>query len=115
MNSMLSKTVTAADAKERFEAILAEVVEGQRSVVVERDGAPEAIIVPFAEFQEFAAAREAERRARVWATLERVRERVQRQNPDLTSAEADEIAERASRETLAAVAARYGGVRSGDQ
>ncbi|HXU29948.1 MAG TPA: type II toxin-antitoxin system prevent-host-death family antitoxin [Thermoanaerobaculia bacterium] len=47
----MGKTVAVAELGERFQAVLDEVTEDHLSYVVTRGQQPEAVLVPYAEFQ----------------------------------------------------------------
>jgi prevent-host-death family protein len=47
----MGKTVAVAELGERFQAVLDEVAEDHLPYVVTRDQQPEAVLVPYAEFQ----------------------------------------------------------------
>lgn len=95
---MVTRTVSATEAKNRFGAVVKSAREADDVVLVENHGEPYVFMVPPAEFKRLQDAdRELQRRNR----LERLEEIMQRQaelNKDLSAEEADELAIRAVRE-----------------
>ena len=94
----MPKTVTASEAKNDVDAIFDWAESHGDEVIVERQGTPRLVIMPYAEFAALAELRERERRRDAWQRLEAIRLRVQERNQDLTEEEADALADRFARE-----------------
>lgn len=55
-------TVTVSEAKDKFSSLLHWTVDNSDVVIIESRGKPKAVIVSYAEYQEFLALREQARR-----------------------------------------------------
>jgi PHD/YefM family antitoxin component YafN of YafNO toxin-antitoxin module len=75
-------------------------------VIVESYGKPKAVVMSISAYEEVQAMREQRRRAQAFNELRALRAEVQAQNRGLTQKEADEIANRFSREMFDDMAAR---------
>lgn len=95
---MVTRTVSATEAKNRFGAVVKSAREEVDVVMVENHGEPYAIILSPSEFQRLQASDDELRRRKRLDRLEEIM-RVQAElNQDLTPEEADELAVRAVRE-----------------
>ncbi|HEX8221141.1 MAG TPA: type II toxin-antitoxin system prevent-host-death family antitoxin [Chloroflexia bacterium] len=103
----MPKTVTATDAKNKFGSLVNWVVENGDEVIVENHGQPAVVLVPVSEYEGYKAFREAERRKRLLAELTELRERVRKNNPDITTDEqAFEIADEIVRDAVDSLIAK---------
>ena len=103
----MPKTVTATDAKNKFGSLVNWVVENSDEVIVENHGQPAVVLVPVSEYEGYKAFREAERRKRLLAELTEIRERVRKNNPDITTDEqAFEIADEIVRDAIDSLVAK---------
>ena len=96
----MPKAVSATEAKNRFGSLLGWVAEQGDEVIVERQGRPQAVIMSIGEYEKIQELRERQRRDEALATMRRLRQQIQARNRDLTPDEADEIAERFSRDVV---------------
>lgn len=107
-----TKAVSAREASNRFAALLRWSVKNKGEVVVETQGQPQVVIMPFGDYQQFTKLRHEARRQHAIAELKRLRKQVQARNKDLTEAETEKLALRFSRDVLKAVIkkrrAKYG-------
>jgi prevent-host-death family protein len=103
----MSKTVTATEAKNKLGSIMAWVVNNQDEVIIENRGNPHVVLVPYDEYDKLKGLREQVRRAEAWARLQQVAQEVQGKNRDLTSEEADELADRFVREVINDIVGGY--------
>jgi len=71
----MQKTVAAADLGKRFRAVFNEVTEDHVPYVVTRDQLPEAVLVPYAEFQRLLKDSDSEVLRRFDEVRARIRER----------------------------------------
>ena len=94
----MPKTVSATEAKNRLGSLMQWVVEQQDEVIVENHGAPNVVIMTVAEYEKLQALKEKARREEVLREIRALREQVLARNRDLTPEEADELADRFSRE-----------------
>jgi prevent-host-death family protein len=101
----MPKTISANEAKNRLGAWLGYVSEQNDEVIVESYGKPKAVIMSISEFEEIEELRVQKRRADALRDLRALRAEVQAQNQDLNQEEADEIANRFSREIIDDMAA----------
>ncbi len=82
------------------------VSDDDDEVIVESYGKPKAVVMSISAYEEVQAMREQRRRAQAFNELRALRAEVQAQNRGLTQKEADEIANRFSREMFDDMAAR---------
>jgi prevent-host-death family protein len=96
----MPKTISVSEAKNKLSAMLKWAVENQDEVVVESRGRPKAVILPYSEYEMFQSLREKERRQAALQRLQELAAANQVLNQDLTSEEAEELAEEVTRETI---------------
>ena len=96
----MTKTVSATEAKNRFGTVLGWVTDGGDEVVVERQGRPQAVIIPFAEYQKVQELRERQRRQEALEQVRRLRDEVSARNSDLTEEQAVALADRFVRDVI---------------
>ncbi len=102
----MPKTISANEAKNRLGSVLGYVSDNDDEVIVESYGKPKAVVMSISAYEEVQAMREQRRRAQAFNELRALRAEVQAQNRGLTQKEADEIANRFSREMFDDMAAR---------
>lgn len=61
----MAKTITLKEMKPRYTAAIKQVKSTGKSSVIEQDGKPFAVVIPYAEYQELAELRESQRK-RTW-------------------------------------------------
>ena len=93
----MPRTVSASEAKNRLGSIIGWVVTNDDEVIVESHGELTVVVISFDEYQKLKEMREQARRHEALARLEKLRERVQARNTDLTDEEADAIADEITR------------------
>ena len=96
----MPKTVSASEAKNRLGSLIDWALNHQDEVIVESYGKPKAVIVPYAEYQNFVELREQSRRQIALAKLEQLRQRVQARNQDLTEEQISALTDRFTREVI---------------
>lgn len=80
------------------------VAENQDVVIIQSQGHPKAVILPYAQYERFVALWEIVRREEALGSLESLVETVQAQNEDLSQEEAGALADRLTREAIEAMA-----------
>lgn len=95
----MPRTIPAEQADETISDVSGWVRDNRAEVIVARDGEPEAVIIPYADYESFQAAKE-QRRREAGKTLRRLREEIAARNADLTDEEAEEIADQATRDAI---------------
>lgn len=103
---MVTKTVSANEAKNRLGSLLGYVSEEGGEVVVESHGKPKAVIMSISAYEEVQELREQRRRADALEQLRTLHARVAIRNQDLTEDEAIEIADKLSHELVDDMAER---------
>jgi prevent-host-death family protein len=93
----MTKTVSAAEAKNRFGAILEQVREGNE-VIIARHGKPEAAFIPVADYYELQEMRKARDRAEALQRLDELEKEISARNQDLSEEESIAMAVRLARE-----------------
>lgn len=96
----MAKSVSTREARDKLSAIIGWVREHRDEVIVESRGEPSAVIMSYARYEEVQALREQKRRQDALQQLREVRKRVGARNRDLTEEQADELADRASRDAM---------------
>jgi len=86
------KTVSSSEAKSKFGEIVKWSTENKDEVIVKLYGEPAVVIMPYAEYEEVKKLRKREQKRKVLNSLEALRKEVQRQNPEMTAAEAYRLA-----------------------
>ena len=100
----MPRTVSASEAKTRLGSIIRWAVESEDDVIVESYGEPKVVIIPFKEYQKVIKWRSEARRREALARLERLRERVQARNQDMSAEEAEALADRFTKEAITEMA-----------
>ena len=96
----MSKTISANEAKNRLGTWIALVNDADEEVIIERHGKPRAVLMSAEAFEEVKELREKQRREDLLRQLRELREEVRAQNQDLTQEDAEELANRISREMI---------------
>lgn len=97
------RTISATEAKVNFGAVTQQVIDDGEPVIVENHGHPRVAIVPVEQLDRLADLEEQERR-RIWLERARaLRSRVREKNLDLTSEEAEQIADEIVRDAIDAI------------
>jgi prevent-host-death family protein len=100
------KTVSATEAKNRLGAFLGEVARGEDDVVIASHGKPTAVLISYEVYRELREIQDRLRRQEAMEALWQLRKEVRARNQDLTSEEADAIAEEITDEAMANILAR---------
>lgn len=88
---MVTRKISATEAKNRLGAYLRMATEDGDAVIVENRREPSAVIISFAEYQQLQAARTLLDRQRRLAELDRIAELQAERNSDLTEETADAL------------------------
>ena len=96
----MPRIISVSEAKNQLSAVLDWAVENGDEVVIESRGEPKVAILSYAEYQEFLALREQERRREAFRQLEELAEQMWARNADLSDEEVEELAEEISQETI---------------
>jgi prevent-host-death family protein len=97
---VMSKTISANEAKNRLGTWLAHVNNTDEEVIIERHGKPKAVIMSFEAFEEVKELREKQRRAKAVRDLRALQEEISSRNRDLTEEQIEEIANRFSHDII---------------
>ena len=106
----MPRAVSTAEAKNKLPSLIAWVREHEDAVVVENRGKPSAVLISYREYEAVQGLKERQRRQEAVERLRRLRDEVRERNQDLTDEQAEEIADRFSREFVEDLA-REGKVR----
>lgn len=97
------RTISATEAKVNFGSVTRQVIDSDEPIIVESHGQPTVAIVPVQQLERLAELEEQERR-RVWLQRARaLRSRVRENNLDLTSEQAEQIADEIVRDAIDAI------------
>ncbi len=96
----MPKIVSATEAKTHMGAIIEWAVNEREDVVIESHSRPKAVIMGYEEYQKIQRLRETARRQDALKRLEILAQQMHSRNRDLTQEQADEMADRFSREVI---------------
>jgi prevent-host-death family protein len=96
----MPRTVSASEAKNRLGALMGWVREHRDAVIVENHGQPRVVILPVEEYADYEALKEQRRRQEALETMRRLQAEVSARNSDLTPEQADELADRITRDAI---------------
>jgi prevent-host-death family protein len=100
------RTISATEAKVNFGSVLRLVQEKDGVVIVENHGRPTAAIISIDEYQTLQASAERDRQVRALERLRVLQEQIAERNRDLTSDEADAIADELTRAAMQSLIAK---------
>ncbi len=89
----MSKAVSTREAQNKLSSLIGWVNEHNESVIVEKRGAPTAVLMSYAEYELLQEVKEQQRRQVLLAKMRDLRARVSARNPDLNEAEAEALAD----------------------
>jgi prevent-host-death family protein len=96
---MPTTTVQSTDLRRRVREVLDQVRMEQEPVIVQTYDTPQAVLIPYDDFEAYQTWRERQRKRAAWLTeLQAIAEEVS-QRADLSDAEADALIDEAVRET----------------
>ena len=101
----MPKTISVSEAKNQLSAMLKWAEDNQDEVIVESRGRPQAVILPYTEYEAFQSLREKERRQKALERLQALVTINQARNQDLTEEEAERLSDEITRETIERMAA----------
>ncbi len=96
----MPKTISVNEAKNKLSAMLTWAVKNQDEVIVESRGKPKAVILPYDTYEAFLVLRERERRQVALEQLEKLAATLQARNQDLSSTQAQQLADQITRKTM---------------
>ena len=96
----MARTISTSEAKAKLSAVINWAVENKDEVIVESRGNPRAVIIPFDDYEQYKEAKEQVRRRMLLTQLEKLANKIQSRNQDLTAGEADQLADRFTREVI---------------
>ncbi|MEA2575889.1 MAG: antitoxin Phd [Chloroflexia bacterium] len=103
----MPRTVSATDAKNKFGSLVNWVVANDEEIIVENHGEPSVVLMSVNEYESYKAFRETERRKKLLAELHELRDRVRKNNLDITTEEqAMEIADEIVRDAINSLVAK---------
>jgi prevent-host-death family protein len=96
----MPKTISVSEAKNRLSEMLDWASENPEGVVVESRGKPKAVILPYAEYENYLSLRENEQRRAALRRMDELAAVVRAQNQKMSPDEVEETADEISRETI---------------
>ena len=94
------KTVSSSEAKGRFGALLAWVLKSKQEVLIKSYSEVKAVLIPFEDYDDIKRILEIRRRQKLLDELQNLRGQVQSKNKSISSAKAERIVDRFSREII---------------
>ena len=101
----MARTISATEAKAKLSALINWAIKNRDEIIVESRGDPKAVIISYASYEQFKALREQARRKELLGQLEALAAEVHQRNQDLSEEEANELADRFTREVIEEMAA----------
>jgi prevent-host-death family protein len=101
----MTQTVSVAEASSRLESLLRQVSDHRDDIVIERQGKPAAVLIPFTDYEKWRRLREQERAAAL-EEFRQLGERIAAPNQDLTEEQAIALADEVAHEIIDDMAAR---------
>jgi prevent-host-death family protein len=102
----MSKAVSTREAQNKLSSLIGWVNEHNESVIVEKRGAPTAVLMSYAEYESLQGVKEQQRRQVLLAKMRNLRARVGARNLDLGEAEADALADEVTDDAVASLVER---------
>ena len=100
-------TIPATQLKNKLGTVIRSTIKNRSELIVSSRGVPQVVIMPFDEWQKFSALRKEQKeqaeRQKAWKTFKQLRRDVQAQNPNLTEKQAQELANRFSKDVIKSV------------
>ncbi|MBE2223325.1 MAG: type II toxin-antitoxin system Phd/YefM family antitoxin [Anaerolineae bacterium] len=94
------KTASVSETRQQLSVFLNWIKDSQEDVVIQNRGAAEAVLIPIADYELLQEARERQRRQHAIAELRKIAQDIGARNPQLSQAEADDIANEVMAETI---------------
>jgi prevent-host-death family protein len=110
----MTRNVSTSDAKAKLSSYMEWAVQHRDGIIIQSHGKPKAVLISYVDYEQFRVWQEEQRRQAALDELERLAEKLRSRNRDLTGAEADEIADRFTREVIEEMVAE-GKVKYGDE
>ena len=102
----MSKAVSTREAQNMLSSLIGWVNEHNEAVIVEKRGAPTAVLMSYAEYESLQEVKEQQRRQLLLAKMRDLRARVSVRNPELDEAEADILADEVTADAVASLVER---------
>lgn len=96
----MALNISTSEAKAKLSSFLQQVAKNREEVIIQNRGAPQAVLVPYSVYEQFCTWREQNRRQRALDELQELADAIQTRNRDLSETEAEELADRFSREVI---------------
>ena len=94
------KTVSISEARNQLSAFIKRATQDKDDVVIQNRGQPEAVIIPYADYEILQEARENERRKKAIQALQQIAEEVGNRNSSLSEQESEKLADEITREAV---------------
>ena len=94
------KRVSISEAREQFSTFVKMANEGKYDVVIQNRGRPEAVLIPYADYEMLKEAREIERRKKAIQALKQIAQEVGERNQDLSVQDVEQLADEVTREAI---------------
>lgn len=96
----IMKRVSISEAREQFSTFVKMANEGKYDVVIQNRGRPEAVLIPYADYEMLKEAREIERRKKAIQALKQIAQEVGERNQDLSVQDVEQLADEVTREAI---------------
>ncbi|WP_420645039.1 type II toxin-antitoxin system Phd/YefM family antitoxin [Candidatus Leptofilum sp.] len=94
------KTVSISEARNQLSAFIKRATQDKDDVVIQNRGRPEAVIIPYTDYEILQEARENERRKKAIQALQQIAEEVGSRNRSLSEQETEKLADEITREAV---------------
>lgn len=97
----MTLNISTSEAKAKLSSFVQEVATNREEIIIQKRGAPQAVLIPYAAYEQFNVWREQVRRQQALDELQRLADTINARNQDISVIEADELADRFTREVIA--------------
>jgi prevent-host-death family protein len=92
--------MSISQAREQFSVVIKKAKQNQGDVIIENRGQAEAVIIPYSDYTLLQEAREKQRRQKAIEALKKLAQEVGARNTEMTTEEADQVADEVTREAI---------------
>lgn len=96
----MTLSVSTSEAKAKLSSFVKKVIGNREEVIIENRGDPQAVLISYSDYEQFSEWRDQNRRQQALAELRQLADAIQSRNQDLAEEDADELADRFSREVV---------------
>jgi prevent-host-death family protein len=92
--------VSISEAKARLSRFVERAAEENQQIIIESHGNPKAVLIPYSDYEQFAAWQETQRRQQALAQLQQLTRQIRARNQDLSLEAGEALADRYARDVI---------------